>query len=121
MAKKYLDTYVLVEIAQGNPTFAGYLSQEYALSDLTLSEFYYVLLRDQGEEPARMWYERLKHYSEPTDLEALIDAMKFRYDNRKRHLSVMDAAGYVHARRNGCVFVTGDKEFEDVEGVEFVK
>lgn len=34
---------------------------------------------------------------------------------------MVDCIGYVYAKENGLRFVTGDKEFEGMENVEFVK
>jgi predicted nucleic acid-binding protein len=46
--------------------------------------------------------------------------MKFRIENRKQNLSFFDCAGYVFAMENGMTFVTGDREFRNMKGVEFV-
>lgn len=45
----------------------------------------------------------------------------FRYEHRKSDISLFDAVGYVFALKKGHPFVTGDKEFEHLEGVEFKK
>jgi len=47
--------------------------------------------------------------------------MKFRKKNKKRNLSYTDCIGYVYATENDLIFLTGDKEFENLENVEFVK
>ena len=38
-----------------------------------------------------------------------------------RKLSIPDAIGYTVARRLNIKFLTGDKDFEGMENVEFVK
>lgn len=118
---KCLDTYALAEIAEGNPKFVAYLSCEFVVTDLTLTEFFGVLLREYGEPTAQYWLRKLEPYCKKTDLPTLIEAAKFRQMNRKRNISFFDAVGYVYAVRNNCLFVTGDKEFEKVPQVEFVK
>ncbi len=50
--KKYLDTYDLMEISQGNPKFNIYLDSDFIITDLTLAEFYGVILRRYNEQTA---------------------------------------------------------------------
>ena len=47
------------------------------------------------------------------------ETAKLKILNRK--LSMADCIGYCTAIRHGMYFLTGDKEFEDMEHVEFVK
>ncbi|MBS3099515.1 PIN domain-containing protein [Candidatus Pacearchaeota archaeon] len=119
--KKCLDTYALVEIANANPKFAEYLNSDFAITDLTLAEFYAVLLREEGEKVADYWFRKLERYSVSLDKEILIEAIKFRYAHRKTNISFFDAVGYVFSVKNGYYFVTGDKEFEKFDFVEFKK
>ena len=119
--KRCLDTYALVEIAEANPKFSKYLNVEFIITNLTLVEFYAVLLRQKGEDTADYWYKKLEPYSAYLDLKLLIDAVKFRFMNRKLNLSFFDAVGYVFALKNGFYFVTGDKAFERLKNVEYIK
>lgn len=119
--KRCLDTYALVEIANGNPAFVSYLNKEFVITDLTLAEFYAVLLREYNEKTADYWHKKLEHYSVTADKTVLIEAIKFRYEHRKSKISLFDAVGYIFSLRNGYIFVTGDKEFEDFKNVEFKK
>ena len=121
MVKKYLDTYALAEIAQGNPQFLTYLSQDFIISDLTLAEFYAVLLWEEGVAMADHWFKKLEPYSAPVVRSILIKAIRFRYEVRKQNVSFFDAVGYIFALEHHCLFVTGDKEFEGLRGVEFRK
>src|SRR2546426_10873476 len=114
--KKYLDTYALVEIIYQNPKFAHYLTAEFVVSDLTLAEFYGVLLKDESPELAEEWFKKLEPYALSVSRELLREAVKFRFDNRRRDISFFDAVGYVFAMRHGYLFVTGDKEFEKLPG-----
>jgi predicted nucleic acid-binding protein len=40
---------------------------------------------------------------------------------KDRSLSYADCVGYITARKFGIPFLTGDKEFKDMEGVIFIK
>ncbi len=119
--KKCLDTYALVEISKNNPRFAEYLDCDFILTDLTLAEFYLVLMREEGERVADYWFKKLGRYSLPVSKEILIEAVKFRHVNKKQRISFFDAVGYIFAVKNGYRFVTGDKEFENLSNVEFRK
>ena len=48
-------------------------------------------------------------------------ANAFRIANKKRKLSYIDCIGYIIARLRNIKFLTGDKQFEDLENVEYVK
>lgn len=116
---RYLDTYVLAEIAAGNDLYKKYVDGEFVISDLTLAEFYWVLLRDVGEDAAEDWFARLQAYAVPVARDILRKAMVFRFKHKKQNLSFFDCVGYVFALENDVVFVTGDKEFRGMNGVEF--
>ena len=118
---KSLDTYALVEIKQGNPKFRDYFKSRFVITDLILAEFYNVLLREEGEDAADYWLKKFEGYSAPASREILIEAVKFRHKNKKSGISFFDAVGYIFALKNGYKFVTGDKEFESLNNVEFKK
>ena len=120
-AIKCLDTYALIEIKLGNPKFKNYLKFDFVINDLTLAEFYSVLLREEGKEIANFWLKKLERYSVPVNREILIEAIKFKYENKKTNISFFDAVGYIFSIKNKYSFVTGDKEFEKFPGVEFKK
>ena len=67
------------------------------------------------------FYKKIIKYKKPVSLPILIKAIKFKKENNKRNLSFFDAVGYIFAKEHGYLFVTGDKEFEDFQGVEFVQ
>lgn len=119
--EKCLDTYALAEIADENPKFKEYLNLPFVIADTTLAEFYSVLLREEGEAVADYWYKKLERYSLPVSKEILIEAVKFRQKHKKNNISFFDAVGYIFSIKNGYLFVTGDKEFENLSNVEFKK
>ena len=118
---KCLDTYALVEIFNGNPKFADYLDKEFVITDLTLAEFYLVLLKKYDEKTAEYWFKRYSNYSVRVDKLILKEAVKFRYEHKKSGISFFDAVGYLFSIKERYIFVTGDKEFENFENVEFKK
>lgn len=120
MVVKYLDTYILCEIAQGNPKFKHYEDEIFIINDLTLAEFYGVLARDSSLSVAEQWLIKLKPCSFPVKLSSLLRASLFKNQLKHKHISFFDAIGYIYAQDQGIPFVTGDKEFKNLPGVEFV-
>ena len=118
---KCLDTYALVEIKLGNPKFKDYLKSNFIIVDLILAEFYSVLLREENEDVADYWFKKLEGYSVSVNKEILIEAVKFRHKHKKSKISFFDAVCYIFALKKGYKFVTGDKEFENLDNVEFKK
>ncbi len=121
MDVKFLDTYALWEILSGNSKFTHYFEEDFVINDLILAEFYGIILREFNEQTANYWALKLRSYSQQVSISTLIKAVKFRRSNPKKNLSFFDAVGYIFARENNYIFVTGDKEFEHLQGVEFVK
>lgn len=117
---RLLDTYILIEIANGNSTFKRYTDDDFSVTDLTLAEFYAVLLRKFNEKTANYWASLLTPYARAVPKEILFTAMRFRQAHKRRNISFFDAQGYAFALHHQYPFATGDKEFEDMKGVEFV-
>ncbi len=118
---KCLDTYALIEIHDENPHFLHYLTQEILITEITMAEFYSVLLRDYNEKTANYLLARFQSFVHTVSFNTLIKAVQYRHEHKKQNLSFFDCVGYIFAREKGIPFVTGDKEFEHKEGVEFVK
>jgi len=116
-----LDTYALVEISRGNPKFSKYMDEDFVITDITLAEFYGIILREYDEQTADYWFRKLGPYSKGVSKEILIEAVKYRQKNKKKNLSFFDCVGYIFSVKNKINFLTGDKEFESLPSVEFVK
>lgn len=116
-----LDTYALIEIRRGNPKFLDLMNQEFAITDLTMAEFYSILYRQDEESAAIEWNNKLHAYCRAVSKEILIKALKYRIDNKKEDLSIFDCIGYLYSLENNLKFVTGDKEFKNKESVLFIQ
>jgi predicted nucleic acid-binding protein len=124
MTEYCLDTYALVEIAYGNIKFSKYIQEQFLIPDWTLGEFYYVWMKKYGEEEADALIKKMENHSISVSKEIILKSMKFRYKFKQKNrsnISFFDAIGYIFARENNLMFVTGDKEFEGLESVEFIK
>ena len=125
MPRYYADTYALVEILRGNPAYERYAGEELVTSEFNLLELAYALTRDYGGGKALEGLRGVRAFV--TIVQAgdgdYVEAARLRMELRRagRNISLIDALGYVLAKRLGIPFLTGDREFEGLEGVEYVK
>ena len=117
----FFDTYAIIEIIKENKHYEKFLDEELLTSILNVGELYYALLRDFGKKTAKQWQEKLKQTVLSPNLDDIVKAMEFRFKNRGKNLSFIDCVSYVMAKENKMKFLTGDKEFEGMDNVEFVK
>ncbi len=88
---------------------------------MNLMEFYYSMRRENDKKDVERYYDRLRPFAAEVDDSVIKEAMEFRLLNGKSKLSYVDCIGYVFARKNNILFLTGDKAFKDFPGVEYVK
>ncbi|MEK6946082.1 MAG: PIN domain-containing protein [Nanoarchaeota archaeon] len=120
MQKFVFDTYALFEIIAGNPDYAKYLESEIIINDFIFAELCYKLIRENVEN-ANFYIDKYKDFVMEVKAEIIKKAMKFRVDNKKKKMSGADCISYMMAQELGIRFLTGDKEFEKMSNVEFVK
>ena len=117
----FFDTYAIFEIIGGNKSYEKYTDKVITLTKLNIFELFYNALKDFGEQEANkiieIYYPSVVEYNK----EVIKEAAKLRLKYKKRDLSMADCIGYIVAKKLGIKFLTGDKEFEDLENVEFVK
>lgn len=114
---KCLDTYPLMEIATGNEKFASLLNEDVVITDITIAEFYYVILRKYDIATADFWYRKFEPYCAVVPREILIKAVKFRRENKEKDLSFFDCVGYAFSIENNYKFLTGGKEFKGFDSI----
>lgn len=121
MTEYFFDTYAIIEILKGNPNYQHYTEVDYAITQLNLIELHYYMLRTFGEKDAELaLVQALKNVAN-FDESVITAANKFRFKNKSKKLSTADCIGYAYALKNGLIFLTGDREFEGLHGVEFVR
>ena len=121
MKMKCLDTYALVELSNNNPKFVHLLTEEAAIPDTTMAEFYGFLYKKYNLQTAEYWNRRLSILCKPVSKDALIKAVLFKKEHKKQNFSYFDCFGYFFALEHKMMFVTGDREFRQMSNVEFVK
>ncbi|MBW1666996.1 MAG: PIN domain-containing protein [Deltaproteobacteria bacterium] len=120
MVKYFFDSYAIVEMVKGNPNYSKYLGETTVITIFNLAEIYWAVLKDFGEKKSNEVHSEIKPFVREVDDETLKHAMKFRRKQKRRRLSYADCIGYIYALRNKLHFLTGDKEFKNMKGVEFV-
>jgi predicted nucleic acid-binding protein len=116
-----LDTYALVEMHDRNSNYTHIFDNDWVVTELTLAEFYSVLLRKHNRKTAAFWCAKFMPFAVKIPLNTLLQAMHMKVECAKQNLSFFDCVGYIYAREHKMQFVTGDKEFKGKEGVLFIK
>ena len=119
----FYDTYALIEIIKGNFNYSKYINFKAVLTKLNLLELYCYLLKNYGEEKANHYYNLYSRDCMDFDDDVIKGSVKFWISMRKNNKkpSYTDCIGYMMAKRLNIKFLTGDKEFKNLQNVEFVK
>ena len=120
-SKKVLDSYALIEISNANPKFNHLINGDFEIPNIIMAEFWGLLFRKYNKETADFWLEKCRGNCVPVNLDTHVKAREFKLINKRKNFSLIDSIGYMYARDKGYIFVTGDKEFENLEGVEYIK
>ena len=121
MSEYFFDTYAIIEIMKGNPDYSKFKEMTFVTTHLNLSEFYYSLLKEMNETEAKKIISALNMEFIELDYEIALESSSFRYIHKEKKLSYADCIGYIAARKNDLIFLTGDNGFEKIDNVEFVK
>jgi len=110
-----------MEIIRGNPNYLKYGENTFLTNTLNLSEIFYSLLKELSEENSKEIIKKLNLEFVEISEEIAIESSKFRFKHKNKKMSYADCIGYITALKYGIKFLTGDKEFENLANVEFVK
>ena len=117
----FFDTYAVFEIISGNENYEKYINKTAVLTKLNLFELFHNALRDMDEKMANNLMDEYYPLAIDYDKSTIEEASKLKLKYKKGNLSMTDYIGYVNAKKLGIKFLTGDKEFENMPNVEFVK
>ncbi|MFA4855847.1 MAG: PIN domain-containing protein [archaeon] len=118
----FADSYALIDFVKGAPAYKKYfVEHEIITTKLNLLELYYSAMAESGEEKAEEYFNLFLAKTTEISDETLKKAAKFRFENKKRGISYIDAIGYQISLERKIKFLTGDKEFKGLPNVEFVK
>ena len=116
----FFDTYALIEILKGNKNYEKYKDCRIIISIFNLIEIHYSILKF-SQKLADSILENYSPFVVKTSLDVIKEANLFRIRNKRKNLSAADCIGYITAENLNLKFLTGDKEFQNMENVEFVK
>jgi len=120
MTEYIFDTYAIIEIIEGNQSYEKFIDDEILINEFIFAELCYNLIK--FDYPKKDYYlEKYKSFITNIDSEVIRKAMEFRYANKKKKMSMTDCVSYFQAKKLEIKFLTGDKEFENLDNVEFVK
>ncbi len=119
--KFFWDSYAVIETIKGNSNYNPYIDDEVIITIFNLTEIYFSALKDLGETAAEKIYQQYSPSVSEVSETIIKKAMKFKLKNKDKNFSYTDCIGYIYSIENDMIFLTGDKEFENLENVEFVK
>jgi|SRR3989344_752115 len=119
--KYFLDSYALIEIAEGNPAYSPYLESDVVTLKENLAELFYFLIKKYDKNVAILFLEKFSKIADDLPLSLISKAMIFRYEHKDKKFSYIDCFGYTYATENKIIFLTGDRGFKDKEGVKIVR
>ena len=119
--KYFLDTYALIEIAEGNPKYEKYLERDAVTLKDNLAELFYFLLKKYEEKTANVFLNKFLAIAVEFPTEIIAKAMLFRFSHKKTRFSYIDCFGYAYALENKMLFLTGDRAFENMKDAEIVR
>ena len=90
-------------------------------SVMNIGEIYNIILREKGKKTADEWFESFSFELLEISPEIMIKSVYFRHINKDKNISSTDAVGYILSLKHNFKFLTGDKQFENLPNVEFVK
>ena len=116
----FFDSYAIIELFDGNPNYRKYAEEPLVTSVMNLAEVHYYYLKYGNEKGFFRLLSGMPLELLEISPRIVYNAMRFRYEHRKKKLSMIDCVGYSLAQTNNFVFLTGDKEFKDHPNVEWV-
>ncbi len=117
----FFDSYAILEIIKGNENYRQYSDKTFIINTLILSEVFYALLRETNLDTATEIIKKMNFEFLEIDKDIAIESARFRFENKNKKLSYADCIGYITSLRHHLKFLTGDKEFKDLDHVEFVR
>ena len=116
----FFDSYAFFEFIAKNSAYEPFQYVPFVTTKLNLFELYYGLLQQNQEKLATFLLEEYSPYALDFETDVLIYAAQFKYAHKKRKLSMTDCIGYTFAKKLGVPFLTGDKEFKNMNNVVFL-
>lgn len=119
MVNYFFDSYAIIELIKGNPQYVKYSQEIVVTSIFHLIEVYWSILNNFDKHKAEENYTKFRDCVVDIDDLTLKEAIQFRKEHKQQDLSYADCIGYIYAKKNKLLFLTGDKEFKHLPHVAF--
>lgn len=124
MSSYFADSYARIEILKGNENYRSFQSVRLITTEFNICEVAFAVCREYPATASHV----LKTVRKMVTLQTTGDqdycsgaTMRKWASGKGKKLSTIDCVGYSVADRLSIPFLTGDREFEDLPGVEYVK
>jgi uncharacterized protein len=124
MSSYFADSYALIEMLKGNENYRSFQYEQLVTTEFNICEVGFAVCRNYPENASRV----LKTVRKMVILQETRDedycsgaARKKLASNEGKKLSTIDCVGYSVANRLKIPFLTGDREFADIDNVQFVR
>jgi len=117
----FFDSYAIIEIFKNNPAYDKYKEFIILTTSLNLAEVFYSLLNELDKQSADYLINNANFEFIEITPELALESSYFRYKNKKLNLSYADCLGYIVAKTMDIPFLTGDRGFQNMENVEYIK
>lgn len=120
----FYDSYAILAFTSGRPAYREYFEEEDGvLTKLNLLEVFYRSLEQYDFKAASDILESFSKYLIDFESDDIAGSMKLKLElKRKGHnLSYADALGYFLSRKMDIKFLTGDRTFKGLSGVEYMQ
>ena len=117
----FFDTYAIIEVIKGNSNYEFVKDNVIITGVMNIAEVYYALLLENTEDFADSIIKKLNVQIVDLNQEMAVKSAKFRYKNKKLFLSYINCIGYILAKENNLIFLTGDEGFKNIDNVKLIK
>jgi len=118
----FFDSYALIEIFEKKPNYEEYSKANAITTYFQVYEVYHNLMKSNyDKDKINDYFIFLQTLCIELDFDWIPKCAEFKREYKKRDLSYTDCLGYIIAKDLKIKFLTGDKEFQDLPNVEFVK
>lgn len=124
MSSFFADSYALIEMLKGNGSYQSFQSERLITTEFNICEVGFAVCREYPADATRVLKTvRNMVFLHPTRDEDYCAGAARRKEasGQGKKLSTIDCVGYSVAKRLNIPFLTGDREFADMDNVEFVR
>jgi uncharacterized protein len=124
MSSFFADSYALIEMLKGNENYQSFHSEQLITTEFNICEVGFAVCREYPANATRVLktVRKMVVIQETRDEDYCAGAATRKLATAEgKKLSTIDCVGYSVANRLNIPFLTGDREFSDMNNVQFVR